>query len=111
MQPIRQHHLLMFDFGKLPEQTLKIAAGAGYFTLPAAFVDAHTGAVVREVQLNLRGPVEMHFTASRKDVFAGWWYMQQYDRAAKNWRCTCLECKQFSWCEHLVPLAAPVVVA
>jgi hypothetical protein len=107
--PIRQHHLLMFDCGMLSERYAAITAPNGV-SLPAVYIDANTGERVREVHLNFSGKVELHFTASKKDMLAGLWYLQQYDPSGKNWRCSCLECKQGGWCPHLERFA-PAVVA
>lgn len=105
--PIRQHHLLMFDFGLLPEQHMSIVAENG-ITLAVQLINAETGAVVGKGRVTFPGKCELHFTASHKQIFEGLWYLQKRD-VDGIWSCTCVDYHQASFCSHLVPFYPPVV--
>lgn len=103
---IRQHHLLMVKMD-VPDRHVAVTAPNG-LTVHASFLDAFTGEVVRDIQINLTGPVTLHFFASKKDVFAGWFYIAQWFQPGERFVCSCLESKQVGWCEHLQGMEMPV---
>lgn len=112
MTPIRQHHLLMVRFPSPERGTLHFPVEAGQIVrVQASYIDARTGQRIGDVTLHLTGPQELHFTASAKELFRGWWYLQEYDRKAQVYRCSCLEHKQVGTCLHSEQFSPAVVVA
>jgi hypothetical protein len=112
MQALRQHHLLMVRFPAPERGTLHFPIEVGQIVrINASYIDARTGAKVGDVTLHLTGPQDLHFTASTKELFRGWWYLQEWDRAAREFHCSCFEAKTTGFCTHLEQLSPAVVVA
>jgi hypothetical protein len=112
MQPLRLYHLLMVRFPEPERGTLHFPVETGKIVrVNACYIDARTGAKVGDVTLHLTGPQDLHFTASTKELFRGWWYVLEYDRKARVYRCSCLEHKQVGTCLHSEQFSPAVIVA
>ena len=112
MPPLRQHHLLMVHMEPGAAQHIPLPIEKGYILhVSASYIDAHTGEKVGETRLHLSGPQELHFTASSKEIFQGYYYLQEWDRLGKAYTCTCLEHKQIGFCQHIEQLDPMFTVA
>ncbi len=112
MQPLRQHHLLMvhMELGASPHFPLPVERGM-VLTINASYLDARTGQRIADTTLHLTGPQELHFMASHKERFAGWWYLQEWDRTAKLFKCSCYEARCCGFCSHIEALDPAFTVA
>lgn len=112
MQPIRQHHLLMVRFPAPERGSLHFPIEAGKIVrVQASYIDARSGAKVGDVTLHLTGPQDLHFAASGKELFRGWWYVLEWDRMAREYHCSCFEAKTTGFCAHIEQLSPEFVVA
>jgi hypothetical protein len=71
----------------------------GTLSLPASYLDKNTWQVVRNVTINLRGPVSLELVASSRNPH--WFYLVQYVARTGQYICTCLEHKGQGWCPHI----------
>ena len=98
------YHLLMIKLDT-SESLVTLEAPDG-MALEASYIHARTGAITRNVTLNLQGPIALHLQPS--DIFPGWYYIQEWSEYFHRFGCSCLENKQYSCCNHVATLVPPI---
>ena len=105
-------NLLMVKMQPGTAPRLDLPVTAGYILhMDGIYINSETGEKVAETQLHLTGPQELHFMASSKRQFQGYYYIQEYDRQGRAYHCSCYEARTTGFCQHIEQLDPHFVVA
>lgn len=95
------HELLMMRLPGETEQHVTVSSPDG-LSIRAVYVHAHTGAVLRSVELNFQRDVKLHFIASK---WEGFYFILQFSSFYQRYGCSCMDGKHYQQthkpCDHM----------